>query len=74
MPVLRTAVRSSQRLRQRASAAGVSLEEAHRQLLRAALLPDSELDDLHAYLLQMPDMGSDSDFVIPRPVSVPVDL
>jgi plasmid stability protein len=63
-----------QRLMQRASEAGVSLEEAHRQLLRDALLHESKTDDLHAYLLQMPDVGMDSDFVIPRPVSAPVDL
>jgi plasmid stability protein len=62
------------RLQQRASEVGVSVEEAHRQLLRTALLHESKPDDLHAYLLQMPDVGMDSDFVIPRSVSAPVDL
>jgi plasmid stability protein len=47
-----------QRLKERAVRNGRSAEEEHRQLLRAALRPDS----LVQTLLAMPDGGGDDDF------------
>ena len=49
------------RLKVKAHKAGVSMEEQHRRLLRAALQADPVVS-LHNYLLEMPDLGEDIDF------------
>ncbi|NOX99954.1 MAG: DNA-binding protein [Verrucomicrobia bacterium] len=54
------------RLKQVAADSGVSTEEAHRLILRQALLSDGKGDDRFAplknILREMPDIGDDSDF------------
>lgn len=52
-------------LKKRARKKGVSMEEEHRRLLRAALLPQAAVG-LHEYLSQMPDVGCDADFERPK--------
>jgi antitoxin FitA len=49
------------KLKQRAAAHCVSMEEEHRRILRHALLPQSRKDrpSFMAHLLSMPDIGSD---------------
>jgi plasmid stability protein len=62
-----------QRLRKHASAAGISVEDAHRQLLQTALSAESDAT-LHDYLQQMPNVGDDCDFEISRQASAPVEI
>jgi plasmid stability protein len=52
------------RLRRRAARHGVSLEEEHRQILRAAVSPaaGSRAATLKEYLLEMPPGGEDGAF------------
>ena len=54
----------TQKLRQRATAHGVSVEEEHRRILHQVLLGHEARDttDFKEYLLSMPDVGEDSDF------------
>jgi plasmid stability protein len=55
------------RLRRRAARHGVSVEEEHRQILRAALLPTAGTKalTLKQYLLEMPLGGDDTVFERP---------
>ena len=52
------------RLKERAGKNGVSMEEEHRRILRAALFPkQAGGQSFKEFLLSMPDAGMDSDFV-----------
>jgi plasmid stability protein len=55
------------KLKRRAAKQGVSMEKAHRQLLRESLKggPKPKMSFLD-YLCTMPNVGKDSDFRIPR--------
>ena len=55
------------RLRRRAARHGISLEEEHRRILRAALLPavGTEATTLKEYLMEMPQGGDDAVFERP---------
>ena len=57
-----------QKLRQRAAKEGVSMEEEHRRILREVLLDGQNKPKmtLKEYLLTMPDVGDDSDFIRPQ--------
>jgi len=59
------------RLRRRAARHGVSLEEEHRRILRAAVLPSAgkEALTLKEYLMEMPQEGDDACFE--RPAAKP---
>lgn len=59
-----------QRLKERAVKHGRSAEEEHRQLLRAALRSDGLADRLR----EMPDVGSDDDFVRVRELPRDIDV
>ena len=49
-----------QKLRERAAQDGVSMEEEHRRILRAALCPDpSKTKSFKAHLLAIPTVGED---------------
>ena len=49
-------------LKLRAARHGRSAEEEHREILRRALAPAPARTSLKDLLLQMPDLGDDSDF------------
>ena len=51
-----------QALRQKAAEEGTSVEEAHRRLLRSALLSKKNTKTFKEALLEMPDDGDDSVF------------
>ena len=51
-----------QALRQKAAEEGTSVEEAHRRLLRSALLSKNNAKTFKEALLEMPDDGDDSVF------------
>lgn len=55
------------RLRRRAARHGVSLEEEHRRILRAAVLPAAgkETTTFKEYLMEMPSCGDDAAFERP---------
>jgi antitoxin FitA len=59
-------------LKRRALRHGRSAEAEHREILRAALGGEVERQSFKAYLLSMPDVGSDDDFArigdLPRDV------
>lgn len=62
------------KLRQRAAAEGLSVEETHRRLLREVLLsPNREPrpQSLKEHLLGMPAVGQDADFTLPRGANRP---
>ena len=61
------------RLKIRAAENGRSAEEEHRRILRAALLPDPRKPFVQA-LLDIPNVGDDSDFERPRDIGRDVDL
>ena len=50
------------RLRQRAAEKGRSMEAEHREILRGALLRKGSRKSLKQHLLDMPNVGADSDF------------
>jgi len=50
------------RLKKRAGAHGVSMEEEHRRILRDALLPPKQKRSFKEFLMAMPDLGDDSIF------------
>ena len=60
-------------LKLRAARNGRSAEAEHREILREALLrrPSPSLKE---HLLQMPDVGGDDDFLVPRLAARRVDL
>ena len=51
-----------QALKQKAAKEGTSVEEAHRRVLRAALLSKKPKKGFKEFLLEMPDGGEDSFF------------
>jgi antitoxin FitA len=53
-------------LRRRAARSGRSMEAEHREILRAALLPERSRKSLKELLLLMPAAGRDSDFARPK--------
>jgi len=59
-------------LKLRAAGNGRSAEEEHREILRAALRPPGP--SLKELLLEMPDVGEDSDFERPRDRGRPIEL
>ncbi len=50
-------------LKRRAVEHGRSAEAEHREILRAALLPEGKEGSIKTLLLQMPDVGNDNDFL-----------
>jgi plasmid stability protein len=56
------------KLRQKAAKEGVSMEEEHRRILRSALLSGSPRPkkNFKELLASMPNVGKDSDFIMPR--------
>ncbi len=60
-------------LKRRAAEHGRSAEAEHREILRTVLQPRSS-GSLKEYLLEMPDVGEDSDFAIKRSRSRRVTL
>jgi antitoxin FitA len=61
-------------LESRAARNGVSVEEQHRRILRAALHPIVHQKSLKEHLQQMPDVGEDEDFERIRDYGRPLDL
>jgi plasmid stability protein len=58
----------ARQLKERAAANGVSMEEEHRRILRAALVPKPGRESFKAFLKSIPEVGSDEDFErIPQP-------
>jgi plasmid stability protein len=57
-----------EKLRQKAAKEGISMEEEHRRILRTSLLGRGSRQkmDFKEYLRSMPNVGKDSDFVMPR--------
>jgi len=53
-------------LKIRAARSGRSMEAEHRAILRASLESDEPSLSFKAFLLSMPDVGTDEDFAIPR--------
>jgi antitoxin FitA len=49
-------------LKQKAAKEGISVEEAHRRVLRAALRPEGPKKTFKEFLLEMPEGGEDSIF------------
>lgn len=49
-------------LKIRAAQHGRSAESEHREILRAALLPEQPANGIKELLLEMPDVGTDEDF------------
>ncbi|HRV60641.1 MAG TPA: hypothetical protein P5138_08420, partial [Solirubrobacterales bacterium] len=60
-------------LKLRAAGNGVSAEEEHRRILRAALSADDDREFLE-HLMAMPDVGEDSDFEREREFPRETDL
>jgi plasmid stability protein len=63
-----------QALKQRAAKEGTSMEEAHRRLLRQALLKDKPKLSFKEALLAMPDDGDDALFTRKKKKRRPVNL
>jgi plasmid stability protein len=61
-------------LRTRAARRGQSMEAEHREILRAALRPATGRTSFKAWLLRMPDVGTDRDFARSRRRPRPVKL
>lgn len=61
-------------LKLRAAAHGHSAEEEHREILRAALKEAGPEKSLKELLLEMPDVGEDSDFERPRDYGRPIEF
>lgn len=61
-------------LKIRAARHGRSAEEEHRQILREALRGQGSVKPLNELLLEMPDIGEDSDFERPEDLGRPVEL
>ena len=53
-------------LKRRAARAGRSAEAEHREILREALSSDLHHPSFKQFLLEMPGVGEDEDFVAPR--------
>lgn len=80
MPVAQLIVRNLEdtvvrRLRRRAAELGLSVEEAHRQLLREVLLGQAgPRPNFKEYLLQMPNVGGDDLFERDAGAERPVEI
>lgn len=61
-------------LKVRAAEHGRSAEAEHREILRQALHPGSGSESFDAFLLEIPDVGDDSDFERVRDTGRPVEL
>ncbi len=61
-------------LKIRAAQRGRSAEAEHRDILREALQPQNKDQSIKALLLEMPDVGEDSDFARSRDVAREVEL
>ena len=61
-------------LKRRAASRGRSAEAEHREILREALAADLDRPSFKEFLLSMPDVGEDTDFVRDRDLPRPVDL
>ena len=53
-------------LKQRAARSGRSSEAEHREILREALASELQRPSFKRFLLEMPAVGEDDDFVAPR--------
>ena len=53
-------------LKQRAARSGRSAEAEHREILRQALASELERPNFKQFLLEMPELGEDEDFIAPR--------
>lgn len=53
-------------LKRRAARSGRSAEAEHREILREALAPELQRPSFKRFLLEMPAVGEDEDFVTPR--------
>ena len=63
------------KLKERAGAHGVSMEEEHRRILRESLLGKAgKRPSFKEYLSQMPDVGEDRDFEREPQIDRPVEL
>jgi antitoxin FitA len=63
------------KLKERAGQHGVSMEEEHRRILRAALLcVPRQKPSFKEYLLSMPNVGEDEDFVRRPQLERPIQL
>jgi len=63
------------KLKERAGQHGVSMEEEHRRILRAALVGASrKKPSFKEYLLSMPNVGEDKDFVRGPQLERPIEL
>lgn len=62
------------RLRIRAAQHGRSAEAEHREILRQALQPISDAEAFDAFLLEIPDVGSDEDFERIRETARTIEL
>lgn len=62
------------RLRERAVRHGRSVEAEHREILRSALAMPGTGASLKELLLNMPDVGEDSDFEHPHDTGRDIDL
>jgi len=54
-------------LRTRAARSGRSMEAEHREILRSTLRPSRHRRSFKEWLERMPDVGTATDFVRPRP-------
>jgi plasmid stability protein len=61
-------------LKVRAAKHGRSAEAEHREILRGALQGGGDAASFDAFLLQMPNVGADSDFERPRDTGRKVEL
>lgn len=61
-------------LKLRAAEHGRSMEAEHREILRASLTPDESGRSFKEFLLSMPDVGTDEDFIMPRDLPRDVEL
>ena len=63
------------KLKQKAARDGVSMEEEHRRILRSSLLKKTQPKmNFKEFLLTMPNVGEDTDFVRSRSMPRKVDL
>ena len=63
------------KLKEQAGQHGVSMEEEHRRILRAALVgPYQKKPSFKEYLLSMPNVGEDKDFERGIQIERPVEL
>lgn len=66
----------AQKLRERAAKNGISTEEEHRRILRAAVNEDATKPKMNfkEHLMSMPDVGTDEDFARPKDYGRKIDF